>query len=155
MHLRGVYTDVAVAEAFNYRMPLLRHRPQARAVEDFRILANDAERRFNLPLSARTSSPTRRRRTRRVSNTSGIQIARFKRRALARSNAQGVLEIGFEIAVLGPDRIERHRKIRCFNRNQHRFDVVGHVDAARRRRVHSIETIGQEIIVDDEILRNT
>jgi chromosome partitioning protein len=46
--MRGVYTDVAVAEAFNHRMPLLRHRPQARAVDDFRILADDAERRFNL-----------------------------------------------------------------------------------------------------------
>jgi chromosome partitioning protein len=45
--MRGIYTDVAVAEAFNYRMPLLRHRPQARAVADFRILADDAERRFN------------------------------------------------------------------------------------------------------------
>jgi chromosome partitioning protein len=46
--MRGVYTDVAVAEAFNHRMPLLRHRPQARAVDDFRILADDTERRFNL-----------------------------------------------------------------------------------------------------------
>jgi chromosome partitioning protein len=46
--MRGVYTDVAVAEAFNYHMPLRRYRPDARAVGDFRILANDAERRFNL-----------------------------------------------------------------------------------------------------------
>jgi hypothetical protein len=29
-------------------MPLRRHRPNARAVGDFGILASDAERRFNL-----------------------------------------------------------------------------------------------------------
>jgi chromosome partitioning protein len=46
--MRGICTDVTVAEAFNYQMPLRRHRPQARAVGDFRILASDAERRFNL-----------------------------------------------------------------------------------------------------------
>jgi chromosome partitioning protein len=46
--MRGVFTDVAVAEAFNYHMPLRRYRPDARAVGDFRILASDAERRFNL-----------------------------------------------------------------------------------------------------------
>jgi chromosome partitioning protein len=46
--MRGICTDVAVAEAFGSQMPLLRHRPHARAVEDFRVLASDAERRFNL-----------------------------------------------------------------------------------------------------------
>lgn len=46
--MRGVYVDVAVAEAFGHHMPLRRHRPNARAVGDFGILASDAERRFNL-----------------------------------------------------------------------------------------------------------
>jgi chromosome partitioning protein len=46
--MRGVYIDVAVAEAFGHHMPLRRHRPNARAVGDFGILASDAERRFNL-----------------------------------------------------------------------------------------------------------
>ena len=46
--MRGVYTDVTVAEAFDHHMPLRRYRPHARAVGDFRILATDAERRFNL-----------------------------------------------------------------------------------------------------------
>jgi chromosome partitioning protein len=44
----GIHTDVTVAEAFRYRMPLLRHRPQARAVEDFRMMADDATRKFDL-----------------------------------------------------------------------------------------------------------
>jgi chromosome partitioning protein len=46
--MRGIHTDVTVAEAFHYQMPLRRHRPHARAVGDFQILATDAERRFNL-----------------------------------------------------------------------------------------------------------
>jgi chromosome partitioning protein len=50
--MRGIATDVTVAEAFHHRMPLRRHRPQARAVEDFRILASDTERRFNINRAA-------------------------------------------------------------------------------------------------------
>lgn len=46
--MRGVYTDTSVAEAFNQRAPLRRYRMNARAVEDFREMADDVERRFNL-----------------------------------------------------------------------------------------------------------
>lgn len=46
--MRGVHTDISVAEAFNLRSPLRRYRMNARAVEDFRAMADDVERRFNL-----------------------------------------------------------------------------------------------------------
>ncbi|MGO9360678.1 MAG: ParA family protein [Xanthobacteraceae bacterium] len=46
--LRGIYTDVGVAEAFHHRVPLRRYRAHSRAVEDFRVMADDVERRFNL-----------------------------------------------------------------------------------------------------------
>jgi chromosome partitioning protein len=49
--MRGICTDITVAEAFHHRMPLRRHRLQARAVEDFRILATGAEGRFNLKMT--------------------------------------------------------------------------------------------------------
>jgi chromosome partitioning protein len=46
--LRGIFTDVGVAEAFHHRVPLRRYRARSRAVDDFRIMADDISRRFNL-----------------------------------------------------------------------------------------------------------
>lgn len=46
--LCGIRTDVSVAEAFGQRRPLRRYRMDARAVDDFRVLADDVARRFNL-----------------------------------------------------------------------------------------------------------
>ncbi|WP_237154042.1 ParA family protein [Oryzibacter oryziterrae] len=42
----GVRIDAAVPEAFGEHVPLLRHRPKARAVEDFARLADDVLRHF-------------------------------------------------------------------------------------------------------------
>ena len=44
--LRGIRTDVSVAEAFGHGHPLRRYRMNARAVEDFRVLADDVVWRF-------------------------------------------------------------------------------------------------------------
>ena len=44
--LRGIRTDVSVAEAFGHGQPLRRYRMNARAVEDFRVLADDVVWRF-------------------------------------------------------------------------------------------------------------
>lgn len=44
----GIRTDVSVAEAFSERKPLRQYRMNARAVGDFRVLADDVTRRFNL-----------------------------------------------------------------------------------------------------------
>jgi len=46
--LRGVRTDVSVAEAFGHRQPLRRYRNDARAIDDFRRLADEVTWRFNL-----------------------------------------------------------------------------------------------------------
>jgi chromosome partitioning protein len=46
--MHGIRTDVSVAEAFGARQPLRRYRTQARALDDFRVLADDVTRRFNL-----------------------------------------------------------------------------------------------------------
>lgn len=46
--LRGIRTDVAVAEAFGVRKPLRAHRPCSRALEDFRVLADEVVQRFSL-----------------------------------------------------------------------------------------------------------
>jgi chromosome partitioning protein len=46
--MRGIRTDVSVAEAFGECKPLRRYRINARAVDDFRALADDVARRFNL-----------------------------------------------------------------------------------------------------------
>jgi chromosome partitioning protein len=51
--MRGIRTDVAVAEAFGLRRPLRAHRATARAVEDFRVLADEVMTRFNLPVPSR------------------------------------------------------------------------------------------------------
>jgi chromosome partitioning protein len=45
---RGVRTDVSVAEAFGHRRPLRQYRRSSRAVEDFRLMADDVKRRFNI-----------------------------------------------------------------------------------------------------------
>jgi chromosome partitioning protein len=47
--MRGIRTDVGVAEAFGLRKPLRQHRVNSRAVDDFRLMADDVARRFNLP----------------------------------------------------------------------------------------------------------
>jgi chromosome partitioning protein len=47
--MRGIRTDVSVAEAFGYRKPLRQYRVNSRAADDFRVLADDVARRFNLP----------------------------------------------------------------------------------------------------------
>jgi chromosome partitioning protein len=44
--LRGIRTDVSAAEAFGQGQPLRRYRMNARAVEDFRELADDVIWRF-------------------------------------------------------------------------------------------------------------
>src|SRR5262245_2536023 len=46
--MRGIRTDVSVAEAFGECKPLRRYRMNASAIEDFRALADDVTRRFNL-----------------------------------------------------------------------------------------------------------
>ena len=46
--LRGIRTDVSVAEAFGHRQPLRRYRMETRAVDDFRAMADDVARRFYL-----------------------------------------------------------------------------------------------------------
>jgi chromosome partitioning protein len=46
--MRGIRTDVSLAEAFGYRRPLRQYRMRSRAVEDFRVMADDVTRRFNL-----------------------------------------------------------------------------------------------------------
>lgn len=46
--MSGIRTDVSVAEAFGHRKPLRQYRMNARAVDDFRALADDVARRFNL-----------------------------------------------------------------------------------------------------------
>ena len=46
--LRGIRTDVSVAEAFGHCMPFRHYRMNSRAVEDFRTMADDVGRRFNL-----------------------------------------------------------------------------------------------------------
>lgn len=52
--MRGVRIDVSVAEAFALNQPLRRYRINSRAAEDFRAVADDVTRRFNLP--ARTQA---------------------------------------------------------------------------------------------------
>ena len=47
--MSSVRIDVSVAEAFAEHKPLRRYRINARAVDDFRIVADDVVRRFNLP----------------------------------------------------------------------------------------------------------
>jgi len=47
--MRGIRTDVSVAEAFGHRKPLRQYRMNARAVDDFRVMADDLTRRFSLP----------------------------------------------------------------------------------------------------------
>jgi chromosome partitioning protein len=46
--MRGIRTDVSLAEAFGDRRPLRQFRMNSRAVDDFRVLADDVTRRFNL-----------------------------------------------------------------------------------------------------------
>ena len=46
--MRGIRTDVSLAEAFGDRRPLRQFRINSRAVDDFRVLADDVTRRFNL-----------------------------------------------------------------------------------------------------------
>jgi chromosome partitioning protein len=46
--MRGVRTDVSAAEAFALNQPLRRYRINSRAADDFRAVADDAMRRFNL-----------------------------------------------------------------------------------------------------------
>ena len=48
----GVRIDVSVAEAFAVNQPLRRYRINSRAAEDFRAVADDVTRRFNLPARA-------------------------------------------------------------------------------------------------------
>jgi chromosome partitioning protein len=52
--MRGVRIDVSAAEAFALNKPLRRYRINSRAAEDFRAVADDVTRRFNL--SARTQA---------------------------------------------------------------------------------------------------
>jgi chromosome partitioning protein len=47
--MRGIGTDVSVAEAFGHCRPLRQYRANARAVADFSVMADDVTRRFNLP----------------------------------------------------------------------------------------------------------
>jgi chromosome partitioning protein len=53
--MRGVRIDVSAAEAFALRHPLRRYRINSRAAEDFRAVADDVIRRFNLPVPAQAS----------------------------------------------------------------------------------------------------
>src|SRR3984893_4950305 len=46
--IHGIRTDVSVAEAFGAAKPARRYRPHTRAVDDFRVMADDVEQRFNL-----------------------------------------------------------------------------------------------------------
>jgi len=46
--MHGVRTDVSVAEAFGHRKPLRQYRMNSRAIDDFRVMADDVARRFNL-----------------------------------------------------------------------------------------------------------
>ncbi|MGX7707126.1 ParA family protein [Methylobacterium sp. Gmos1] len=55
--VRGVRTDVAVSEAFARRRPVRRHRPQARAAEDFSGLADDLVQRFGIDCAAAFADP--------------------------------------------------------------------------------------------------
>jgi chromosome partitioning protein len=54
--LRGVRIDVSVAEAFAVCQPLRRHRIHSRAIEDFRVVADDVVRRFSLPGPSQASA---------------------------------------------------------------------------------------------------
>ncbi len=49
--MRGVRIDVSAAEAFSVSKPVRRYRINSRAAEDFRAVADDVIRRFNLPAS--------------------------------------------------------------------------------------------------------
>jgi chromosome partitioning protein len=53
--IRGVRTDVGVAEAFSCRRPLRQYRLASRAIDDFRVMADDVARRFYLPCDAAES----------------------------------------------------------------------------------------------------
>jgi len=48
----GIRTDVGVAEAFSTRRPLRQYRMASRAIDDFRVMADDVARRFYLPCEA-------------------------------------------------------------------------------------------------------
>jgi chromosome partitioning protein len=46
--IAGVRIDVSVAEAFGHRKPLRHHRINSRAIDDFRVMADDLIQRFSL-----------------------------------------------------------------------------------------------------------
>ncbi len=48
--MRGVRIDVSVAEAFALRQPLRQYQIHSRAIDDFRTVADDVIKRFNVPL---------------------------------------------------------------------------------------------------------
>jgi chromosome partitioning protein len=51
--MAGVRIDVSVAEAFGHRKPLRQHRINARAIDDFRVMADDLIHRFSLSVPSR------------------------------------------------------------------------------------------------------
>ena len=73
-----------------------------------------------------------------------LQIARFEMRALGGAETEAVAEIGFEVAIVGVDGLERGGKKRFLHRAQHLLDVVGQVAAGGG--VPAVVAVGQEII---------
>jgi chromosome partitioning protein len=55
--MRGIRTDVSLAEAFGAGVPLRRYRPTTRAIDDFRVMADALARRFNVPCGADAHGP--------------------------------------------------------------------------------------------------
>jgi chromosome partitioning protein len=55
--IRGIRTDVSLAEAFGAGVPLRHYRPATRAIEDFRLMAEEVTRRFNISSAAHAHHP--------------------------------------------------------------------------------------------------
>jgi len=50
--IRGIRTDVSLAEAFGAGVPLRQYRSRTRAIEDFGVMADEITRRFNVSCKA-------------------------------------------------------------------------------------------------------
>src|SRR6476620_861840 len=60
---------------------------------------------------------------------SALQIARFEMSAFGFAETKAIAEIGFEIAIVGVDGLERGGEERVLHRAQHLFDFVRQVAA--------------------------
>src|SRR3954447_17429391 len=80
---------------------------------------------------------------------STLQVARLEAGALGLAQTQTVAKIGFEIAIVGVDSLERSIQKRGPYRPEHVLDVLGEFAAVVR--IAAVVLVGQEIVFRDHV----